>query len=187
MEIDIRQGYQVECTNCGRCLDACRQVMAKRSEPGLIRYTFGLHGEGAIGLLNPRVLLPAAAILILLAVLGIGLLNRPVASLKIAVSHTASSRQLANEQTGTFFNAWVNNRSQQGAIYALQARKKDSGHPLTVKGQVRAKLAAGENRRLDFVLITPSYESLTVEFMLTDEEGLELSVAEAYIGITEKE
>ena len=187
MEIDIRQGYQVECTNCGRCLDACRQVMAKRSEPGLIRYTFGLHGEGAIGLLNPRVLLPAAAILILLAVLGIGLLNRPVASLKIAVSHTASSRQLANEQTGTFFNAWVNNRSQQGAIYTLQARKKDSGHPLTVKGQVRAKLAAGENRRLDFVLITPSYESLTVEFMLTDEEGLELSVAEAYIGITEKE
>ena len=187
MEIDIRQGYQVECTTCGRCLDACRQVMAKRREPGLIRYTFGLHGEGAIGLLNPRVLLPAAAILILLAVLGIGLLDRPVASLKIAVSHTAASRQLANKQTGTFFNAWVNNRSQETALYTLQARNKDSGQPLTLKGQVRAELAAGENRRLDFVLVTPTHESLKVEFVLTDEEGLELSVAEAYIEKNNKE
>ncbi|UCD66421.1 MAG: 4Fe-4S binding protein, partial [Deltaproteobacteria bacterium] len=113
MEIDIRHGYQVECTNCGRCLDACRQIMTKRSEPGLIRYTFGLHGEGAIGLLNPRVLLPATAILLMLALLGVALVNRPAATLKVAVSHTAASRLLANNQTGTFFNAWVNNRSQE--------------------------------------------------------------------------
>ncbi|MEN8142345.1 MAG: 4Fe-4S dicluster domain-containing protein, partial [Thermodesulfobacteriota bacterium] len=38
MEIDIRHGYQVECTDCGRCLDACRKVMTRRNEPGLIRY-----------------------------------------------------------------------------------------------------------------------------------------------------
>ena len=187
MEIDIRHGYQVECTNCGRCLDACRQVMAKRGEPGLIRYTFGLHGEGATGLLNPRVLLPAAAILALLVTLLIALVDRPVASLKIAVSHTAQARLLANQETGTFFNAWVNNRSQTAAAYTLQARKKESGQALTLKGQVRAELAAGENRRLDFVLLTPANESLTIEFVLADAEGLELSVAEAYIGKNDKE
>lgn len=181
MEIDIREGYQVECTNCGRCLDACRQVMAKRNEPGLISYSFGLHGEGARGLLNPRVLLPAIVVLALLVTLFIGILDRPVASLKVAVSHTAAARQLANQKTGTFFNAWINNRSQETATYTLQARKKGSGQPLTIKGQVRAELAAGENRRLDFVLLTPANESLTVEFVLTDKEGLELSVAEAYI------
>jgi cytochrome c oxidase accessory protein FixG len=187
MEIDIRHGYQVECTNCGRCLDACRQVMAKRSEPGLIRYTFGLHGEGATGLLNPRVLLPAVAILALVVILGIALVDRPIASLKIAVSHTAPSRQLANDQIGTFFNAWVNNRSQETATYTLQARKKESNAALTLKGQVWAELEAGENRRLDFVLVTPTNESLTVEFVLTDAEGQELSVAEAYIGKNDKE
>ncbi|MFC1827052.1 4Fe-4S dicluster domain-containing protein [Thermodesulfobacteriota bacterium] len=187
MEIDIRNGYQVECTSCGCCLDACRKVMTKRNEPGLIRYTFGLHGEGAISLLNPRVLLPAAGILVLLVILGFALVDRPVASLKIAVSHTAASRPLANDQTGTFFNAWINNRSQEAAPYILQARKKESGQTLTLKGQIKAELAPGENRRLDFVLVTQADESLTVEFVLTDEEGLELSVAEAYIGITEKE
>ena len=187
MEIDIRQGYQVECTNCGRCLDACRQVMAKRNEPGLIRYTFGLHGEGAAGLLNPRVLLPAVIILVLLVILCTRLIDRPVASLKVAVSHTAASRLLANDQTGTFFNAWVNNRSQGDAVFTLQARNKGSGAPLDIKGQFRAELAGGENRRLDFVLLTPVNESLTVEFVLKDLEGLILSAAEAYIEKNDKE
>jgi cytochrome c oxidase accessory protein FixG len=182
MEIDIRHGYQVECTNCGRCLDACRKTMTKRNEPGLIRYTFGLHGEGIKGLLNPRVLLPAGAIIALLLLLGVALVDRPVATLKLAVSHTVASRQLADGQTATFFNGWVNNRSQETAVYTLQARQKKSGAALTLKGQLRAELPAGKNQRLDFLLLTPTDESLTVEFMLTSEEGLELSVAEAYIG-----
>ena len=187
MEIDIRDGYQVECTNCGRCLDACRQVMAKRNEPGLIRYTFGLHGEGAIKLLNPRVLLPAGAILALLAILFVALLDRPAASLKVAVSHTAQVRQLSDNRIGTFFNAWAHNRSQEDGVYTLQAREKVTGQPLDIKGQVRTELAAGENRRLDFVLVTPADKIITVEFVLTGKEGLELSVAEAYIGKTGKE
>jgi len=185
MEIDIRDGYQVECTNCGRCLDACRRVMEKRNEPGLIRYSFGLHGEGPGGLLNPRVLLPGVAMVILLVILGFALVNRPTASLKIAVSHTAAARTFADGRTGTFFNAWVNNRSQRPASYTITARSRESGVPLSLKGQVQAELAPGENRRLDFVLVTQTGESLTVEFVLTDEEGVELSAAEAYINPTE--
>jgi len=160
--------------------------MMRRNEPGLIRYTFGLHGEGVKGLLNPRVLLPAAAILSLLAVLCFALLDRPVASLKVAVSHTAASRRLDNDRTGTFFNAWVNNRSRKAAVYIISARIRETGEPLALRGQVRASLAAGGNRRFDFVLITPAKEPLTIEFVLTGEEGLELSSAEAYIGITGK-
>lgn len=186
MEIDIRQGYQVECTNCGRCLDACRQVMAKRNQPGLIRYTFGLHGEGVKGLFNPRVLLPAVAIIALLVILGVALVDRPSASLKVAVSHTAAARQLADGQTGTFFNAWLNNRSQKRAIYTLHARQKISGAPLTLKGQLQSELAAGENRRLDFLLVTPSEASVTIEFVLTDAAGQELARADADIEKTNK-
>ncbi|MCK4837844.1 MAG: 4Fe-4S binding protein [Desulfobulbaceae bacterium] len=186
MEIDIRHGYQIECTNCGSCLDACRKVMAKRNEPGLICYTFGLHGEGVRELLNPRVILPAVVMLALLITLCIALADRPGATLKIAVSHTTASRQLADGQTGTFFNGWVNNRSQEAAVYTIKARQKESGAPLPLKGQVRTNLAAGANRRLDFVLVTPTDKSLTIEFVLTGEEGLELSRAEAYIGKTKK-
>ncbi len=181
MGIDIRHGYQVECINCGRCLDACRKIMMRRNEPGLIRYTFGLHGEGIKGLLNPRVLLPAGAIIALLILLAVALVDRPVATLSVAISHTIASRQLADGRTGTFFNGWVNNRSQEAAVYTLQARNKKSGAAFTLRGQLRTELPAGENQRLDFLLLTPADKSLTIEFVLTDKEGLELSISEAYI------
>ncbi len=39
MGIDIREGQQYQCINCGLCVDACNDVMARLSRPpGLIRY-----------------------------------------------------------------------------------------------------------------------------------------------------
>ncbi len=181
MDIDIRQGVQVECINCGRCLDACRKVMAARQESGLIRYTFGLHGEGFRGVLNPRVLLPAALLVILLAALAVALTNRPSASIKVSVSHTAASRRLADGTVGTFFNAWLNNRGQDPGHYRVEARVRATGRILPIKGPDRARVPPGGNHRLDFVVVTPSGEGLAVEFVLRDENNQELAVAEAFI------
>ncbi len=55
--IDIREGLQMECIHCARCIDACNGVMDKLGrDPGLIRYSsqaglLGKHGR----LLRPRV------------------------------------------------------------------------------------------------------------------------------------
>jgi hypothetical protein len=156
--------------------------MAKRDEPGLIVYSFGYTGQGARGLLNPRVLLLSLAVLVLTMILLVAVVDRAPASLKVSVSHTAASRQLNDGQQGTFFNAWVNNRSQSPATYRLIARRSDNGSLLTLKGPSQAELQPGENRRFDVVLLTPADETLTIEFALIDDGGLELSVAEAYIG-----
>lgn len=38
-KIDIREGFQLECIACGKCIDACDEVMVKTKQPkGLIRY-----------------------------------------------------------------------------------------------------------------------------------------------------
>jgi cytochrome c oxidase accessory protein FixG len=37
--IDIRDGYQLECITCGRCIDACAPVMGKLGKPNLVGYT----------------------------------------------------------------------------------------------------------------------------------------------------
>ena len=187
MEIDIRRGYQVECINCGRCLDACRQVMTKRCEPGLIRYSFGMSGAGAKALFNPRTVLLSLTIVVMLTILVVAIVDRPSVSLKVSVSYTAATRLLADGQQGTFFNAWVNNRSQSAAVYSLQARRKDNGETLVVKGQLQAELSPGENRRLDFIVLTPANENLQIEFVLMDSDELELSVADAYIKANEKD
>ncbi len=183
MEIDIRQGYQIECINCGRCLDACRQVMSNRNQPGLIGYSFGTTGHGAKALLNPRTLLLSLATLVLLIILMFAIYYRPAASLKVSVSHTAASRILNDGNQATFFNAWINNRSREQATYRLKARQTGTNIRLTLKGQTdQIELEAGENSRVDFVLVTPAPENqLGVEFILMDRNGVELAIAEAYI------
>jgi cytochrome c oxidase accessory protein FixG len=37
--IDIRNGFQLECIACGRCIDACESVMSKLGHPTLVRYS----------------------------------------------------------------------------------------------------------------------------------------------------
>ena len=183
MKIDIRRGYQVECINCGRCLDACRQVMAKRNQPGLISYSFGTSGKGFKALLNAKTLLLSLITLALSVILVFAVYQRPEASLKISVSHTVASRVLQDGNRATFFNAWVNNRSNQSAIYDIIARQAADASPLALKGQTSAiTLGAGGNLRIDFVLITPVSEArLEVDFILLNQTGSELANARAYI------
>lgn len=183
MQIDIRNGYQVECINCGRCLDACRQVMNKINQPGLISYTFGTEGKGAKALLNLRTLLLSMVTLALVAILFFAAHQRPEASLKIAVSHMASSRILKDGKLATFFNAWVNNRSSRPATYTIKARQAESETALILKGPTnQLKMQAGENLRVDFVLVTAVPETrLDVEFILFDQNGQKMAVSRAHI------
>jgi cytochrome c oxidase accessory protein FixG len=37
--IDIRNGFQLECIACARCIDACEHVMGKLGHPSLVEYT----------------------------------------------------------------------------------------------------------------------------------------------------
>jgi polyferredoxin len=157
--------------------------MAKRNQPGLISYSFGTAGAGARALLNLRTLLLSLATLTLIVILLFATYNRQRASLKISVSHTAASIELKDGKRATFFNAWVNNRSDQKATYHIAARRTDNRQALLLKGQTNhLELAAGENLRIDFVLVTPVPDArLEVEFILLDLTGAELAVTTAHI------
>ncbi|MHB1192826.1 MAG: cytochrome c oxidase accessory protein CcoG [Longimicrobiales bacterium] len=37
--IDIREGFQLECIQCARCVDACESVMSRFGQPTLVRYS----------------------------------------------------------------------------------------------------------------------------------------------------
>lgn len=182
MEIDIRAGYQVECINCGRCLDACRRIMHKRQQPGLIYYTFGTTRQGARAIFNPKTLLLSLALIILLAILGYAIFYRAEASLKVSVSHTAGSRLLQDGQQATFFNAWINNRSTETVIYTLTVRNKNL-LPVSIKGQTeQLELTGGSNRKLDYVLVgPPAQQPYMVEFVLLNSKKQQMATAEAQI------
>jgi cytochrome c oxidase accessory protein FixG len=182
MEIDIRQGLQIECINCGRCLDACRKVMKNYHQPGLIYYTFGVDRLGAKSLFNMRTLTLLLVFLIINGVLVFSFLTRADATLKIALSHTVSSRILKSGDQVTFFNGWVNNRSTETAVYHMVVRS-ESGETLTLKGQTeQLSMVAGQNRKVDFVLVSPAAEQpFMVEFVLLGQDDHQLAVAKAQI------
>ncbi len=67
--IDIRNGTQLECTNCTACMDACDSIMLKVNRPlGLIRYDSitGIE-SGRRKIFTPRVYAYTAVLLTLLA------------------------------------------------------------------------------------------------------------------------
>jgi len=183
MGIDIRDGYQVQCINCGRCLDACRMVMAKRGQPGLISYNFGTANEGFKALFNAKTLLLSVVTLALITILSFAIYQRPQASLKISVSHTAASRTLKDGRQATFFNAWINNRTDSDRTYHITARRSDNGSVLELRGKSEdIVMNAGDNLRVDFVLVSPVIKDrIEVQFILFDQAGNKLAIADALV------
>jgi cytochrome c oxidase accessory protein FixG len=67
--IDIRDGFQLECIACGRCIDACTSVMDRLGHPTLVRYTTGVADEGGKPrVVRPRTLAYTALLTVLLSV-----------------------------------------------------------------------------------------------------------------------
>lgn len=76
--IDIRNGIQLECTNCTACIDACDSVMVKISRPtGLIRHASQESIESGVPFkLSKRAYAYSAVLVILMIIEGFLLFNR---------------------------------------------------------------------------------------------------------------
>ena len=104
--IDIRDGYQLECIACARCIDACESVMAKRETlPSLVQYTTLARQEGGTtSILRPRTAVYAS----LLVVIGIafGVLLKDHSTIDAAVAR-APGTMFAVDPDGTVRNTFM--------------------------------------------------------------------------------
>jgi polyferredoxin len=78
--IDIREGFQLECIACGRCVDACETVMPKFGQPSLVRYSTQAIDEGRrTRLVRPRTLVYAGLLATLAgAIVVLALTRSPI-------------------------------------------------------------------------------------------------------------
>src|SRR5690348_14439272 len=91
MGIDIRDGLQLECINCGLCIDACDDVMGRIGLPkGLIAYDTDanvkrrLEGQKArFRFVRPRTLLYTGVIALVSAIMLLGLSTRHTLELDV--------------------------------------------------------------------------------------------------------
>ena len=90
--IDIRNGYQLECIGCARCIDACDHVMEKLGHPGLIVYTTEAETRGETrSLLRPRPIVYGGLIA------GLG-----VAAAIVLTMHLAFEAEISRSPGSTF-------------------------------------------------------------------------------------
>ncbi len=75
--IDIRDGFQLECIACTKCVDACTSVMGKLNQPTLVRYsTVELDKGNPHKWIRPRVVLYSVLITAITGVFGGLMSNR---------------------------------------------------------------------------------------------------------------
>lgn len=180
--IDIRRGYQIECINCGRCLDVCREVMARRSQSGIIRYTFGLENKGVKALLNVRMGLVLVALTGITTTLVLSAVHLPAANIKLSRT-VAPPRHLDDGRLVNFFTAYVTHRETAPETYTLSAHLAN-GAPLEIRGATTdLRLAPGERRRLDFAVVAPadSQRPAAATFVLRNSQQQVTAEAEALI------
>lgn len=181
--IDIRLGYQIECINCARCLDACRVVMARRGEEGIIRYTFGVNDLSWKAMLTPK----SIGLGLLVASIGLGALflgsHRPTASFKIGRSNFIASRLTEGGRQLTFFSGSIASRRQTPQQFLLSATSQ-AGETLTIKGATQFTLTGNEKRDLSLAVDTPIITGgnpLPITFrLLAKEDGSQIDV-KAYL------
>lgn len=185
--IDIRRGFQIECISCGRCLDACRRVMAKRGEEGIIRYTFGQADLGWRSLLTVK----TVGLALLVATIGATALflasHRATASFRIGRSALVASRLTEEGRQHTFFSGSITNRRETVRHFSLTAAAAN-GEPLIVKGPTHFTLAGNEKRSLNLAIDSPAItgpgpQPITFR-LLTAEDGSRLEI-DAYLAPAE--
>jgi cytochrome c oxidase accessory protein FixG len=152
MGIDIRKGFQVECIGCGRCIDACRGVMEKKTDGnGLIGYRFGTVKGTTFRLGNITATLLLVTVL-LTAGLVWGVLSRNQTAFAIQRVATAEQRRLPDGSTAQPWRAIIGNRSETPQVYSIQIAGESSGD-VELLGQIHdIEVAANQHREVIFMI-----------------------------------
>lgn len=152
MGIDIRNGFQVECIGCGRCIDACRSVMEKRPDGiGLIGYRFGIVKGTKFKLGNITTVLLVMTI-VLISGLVWGVLSRNQTAFAIQRVATTEQRHLPDGSIAQPWRAIIGNRSETQQKYSIRVVGEQSGD-IELIGQTHdIEVAANQHREVIFMI-----------------------------------
>jgi cytochrome c oxidase accessory protein FixG len=142
--IDIRNGLQYECINCGACVDACNETMLKFDyKPNLIGYMSenDLKGVSYSYWRSPRFLGYGAAVLIMLIVIGLDLNSRSEIQLNVIRDRQSLYRETADNKIENTYQLKIRNKTQDTKQYQLAV---DSEMPFSLIADPIITLAAGE-------------------------------------------
>ena len=172
MGIDIRNGPQLECINCGLCADACDEIMVKLGRPvGLIGYDTDAAvadrqaGKPAVyKLVRPRTLYYALALLLVSGALAWGLAVRPALDVHVIPDRNPTFVRLADGSIRDGYNLKIANRG----FYPTTVQVRFEGVP---GAQLKTPETEGTSSSID-VAIAPNVVQAVRLFVIAPPEGL---------------
>jgi len=135
--IDIRHGAQLECIQCGLCIDACDNVMEKVSRPkGLIGYDTSINVEAracgkpeeVIRFIRPRTLVYAALISIVGGAMLYQLATRATAGINLIHDRAPLFVTLADGSIRNAFTMRLINKRPDARLFALTVEGPTGAH-----------------------------------------------------------
>lgn len=127
MGIDIRNGAQLECTNCTACIDACDDVMIKINKPtGLIRYGSVESVEKQVPFkLSFRAYAYSVVLLLLVGIEAFLLLSRSAIETTIMRVPGQMYQEQANNKISNLYNAQIVNKSNEEMVVTLKVEDNE--------------------------------------------------------------
>ncbi|HIJ97147.1 MAG TPA: 4Fe-4S binding protein [Desulfuromonadales bacterium] len=152
MGIDIRNGFQIECIGCGRCIDACRSVMERLpGEVGLIDYRFGERQESRLRVGAKTIALSLLTLLLLTGLVW-GVLGRNQTAFYVQRVATAETKMMADGYQVQSWRAVIGNRSQETASYSIRIAPQTVSD-ISLLGQTHdIQVAPNEHRTCTFFI-----------------------------------
>ncbi|MFZ4634285.1 MAG: cytochrome c oxidase accessory protein CcoG [Saprospiraceae bacterium] len=151
--IDIRNGTQLECTNCTACIDACDEVMDKVSRPrGLIRYDSMTGIEsGKHRIFTPRVWAYSAILLLLVGFDVFLLANRGMVETIILRSPGQLYQRRDEAHLSNLYTYTIINKSPQALPVELSS--PTAGVQIELIGQPIEPIAKGAKSQGAFFVV----------------------------------
>ena len=147
--IDIRDGFQLECIQCARCVDACESVMSRFDQPTLVRYSSIATDAGEEARpFRPRTLLYGGLLTTLAAAAVVLILGR--------VPFEASVNRAPGSLYTVDADGWVRN-TYLLKIINKEAAEASVGYTIRLEGLDDAQLVAPAG-----LVMVPPEETVTL-------------------------
>lgn len=183
--VDIRKGLQLDCIQCGLCMDACDNVMSRIGRPqGLIAYDTDMNVQARIEgrpevrrIVRPRTLFYAGIIVLVGSVMIVSLATRKSFYLSVMHDRNPLFVRLSDGSIRNGFTIRAANKTLEERRYSL--RIEGLGEPKVdivggdVDQQGRSIITVGPDQTLEArVLVTDTAstaaDSTVLRFLLTD-------------------
>ncbi|MCP4808784.1 MAG: cytochrome c oxidase accessory protein CcoG [Proteobacteria bacterium] len=157
--VDIRDGYQLNCINCGSCADACEGVLAKLGQGSLITYTSPDTRADQKGP-RPRTIVYSALLVVLSVTLVVLLAQRQPVDASVA---RAPGTLFTVDADGAVRNTFLLMVTNNGSASVTPTITVDGSYELIVPP---ISIPAGESRMVPVVVRTDDVESRTQDLRL---------------------